>query len=255
MIYGLYLSGQGAETQALRQAVLANNLANAGTTAFKPEVPVFRAHFPFDVAEQRPALMPDTLERQTGGVELAATITDHSQGPLKVTHRPLDVAVVGPGFLQVRQGQSTFLTRNGQLAVDAQQRLVTADQGDPVLGVDGQPLTIPAEAARVEIAPDGGVFAIRSGGGRVGIGQLALVEPGEQVPLVKQGNSYYAAQGPLRPALQAQVRQGVLEESVVQPVAAMVELIQTARAFEMNMSLLRFQDEMAAQLLQGVSRR
>jgi len=255
MIYGLYLSGQGAETQALRQAVLANNLANAATTAFKPEVPVFRAHFPFDVAEQMPALVPDTLELQTGGVELAATLTDHSQGPLQVTHRKLDVAVVGPGFLQVRQGQETFLTRNGRLTLDAEHRLVTADLGDPVMGADGQPLVIPAEAAGVDIAPDGGVFAVDSSGGRVGIGQLALVEPGERVPLVKQGDSYYVAQGPLRPAVQAQIRQGVLEESVVQPVAAMVELIQTARTFEMNMSLLRFQDEMAAQLLQGIARR
>jgi flagellar basal body rod protein FlgG len=255
MIYGLYLSGQGAETQALRQAVLANNLANAATTAFKPEVPVFRAHVPFDVQQQQPVLSPDTLEQQTGGVELAATITDHSQGPLQVTQGKLDVAVVGPGFLQVKQGDQTFLTRNGRLALDAQRRLVTADLGDPVLSSDGQHFVIPAEAAGVDIGPDGSVFAVDGNGARAGLGQLALVEPGENVGLMKLGNSYYAAQGPVRPAVQAQVRQGVLEESVVQPVAAMVDLIQTARAFEMNMSLLRFQDEMAAQLLQGIARR
>jgi flagellar basal body rod protein FlgG len=255
MIYGLYLSGQGAEAQALRQAVLANNLANAGTTAFKPDIPVFRAHLPFDVALQQPALAPDTIDRQTGGVELAATVTDHSQGPLKVTHSNLDVAIVGPGFLHVGQGREKFLTRNGKLTLDAQRRLVTSHRGDPVLGSDGQPLVVPAEVADVEISPDGGVAGVAADGTRVEVGQLALVEPADGVPLIKQGDSLYTAPGRLRPATLAQVRQGVLEESAVNPVGSMVELIQTARAFEMNMNLLQYQDAMAGQLLASMSRR
>lgn len=255
MIYGLYLSGQGAETQAMRQAVLANNLANAATTAFKPDIPVFRAHFPFDVAEHTPFAVPDTLEQQTGGVELAATITDFTQGPLRVTGGKLDVAVVGPGFLQVGQEGQTFLTRNGAMALDANRQLVTADQGDPVLGVDEQPIVIPAELAGVEISEDGTVSGMTPSGAVIAVSQLGLVEPDEGVGLVKQGQSYYVPQGDTRPAAQARVRQGVLEDSGVQPVASMVELIETARSFEMNMTLLRYQDEMLGQLLQSIPRR
>jgi flagellar basal-body rod protein FlgF len=255
MIYGLYLSGQGAETQSLRQSVLANNLANAGTTAFKPDVPVFRAHFPFDVAQQNPVLVPDTLKQQTGGVELAATVTDFAQGPLQVTNGKLDLAVVGPGFLEVDHGTQNLLTRNGKLSLDGNRQLVTADGGDPVLGTDGAPVVIPAELASLSIGPDGTVSGLTAAGVQTVVGQIALVEPDDGVGLVKQGDSYYTAQGKTRPAAQAQLRQGVLEESGVQPVSSMVELIQTARAFEMNMSLLRYQDEMVGQLLQSIPRR
>jgi flagellar basal-body rod protein FlgF len=255
MIYGLYLSGQGAETQALRQAVLANNLANAQTTAFKPDVPVFQSHLPFDVRQQNPVLAPDTLERQTGGVELAATVTDHSQGPLLVTNGKLDVAVVGPGFLQVQYGEETYLTRNGRLTLDGNQQLVTANQGDPVLDTNGQPVVIPAEVAGIDISPGGLVSGVTGSGVQIPIAQLALLEPEPDAALVKQGDSYYAVQGDVRPAVQAQLRQGVLEESNVQPVTAMVEMIETSRAFEMNMNLLQYQDDMLGKLLQSIPRR
>jgi flagellar basal body rod protein FlgG len=255
MIYGLYLSGQGAETQSLRQAVLANNLANAGTTAFKPDVPVFRAHLPFDVVQQNPVLVPDTLEQQTGGVELAATVTDFTQGPLKITNGNLDVAIMGPGFLKVSQGNQTFLTRNGNLTLDTNRQLVTTDGGDPILGADGAPIEIPAEVAGVNIGPDGMVSGLTAAGAQAVVGQIALVEPDDGVGLMKQGDSLYAPQGKTKPAVQAQLRQGMLEESGVQPVESMVELIQTARAFEMNMSLLRYQDEMLGQLIQSIPRR
>jgi flagellar basal-body rod protein FlgF len=255
MIYGLYLSAQGAEAQAFRQAVLANNLANAQTTAFKPDVPLFRAHFPFDVVQQTTAIVPDTLEQQTGGVDLAATVTDHSQGPLTVTHGALDVAVVGPGFLQAHDGQETLLTRNGRLALNHLRQLVTADAGHPLLNTDGAPLTIPVEASDVEIGPDGTVLGTTADGARLLVGRLALVEPAESAGLMKRGASYYAVQGEIVPAAQAELRQGVLEDSLVHPVSAMVELIETARTFEMNMSMLRLQDEMAGQLLRTMPRR
>jgi flagellar basal body rod protein FlgG len=255
MIYGLYLSGQGAETQAMRQAVLSNNLANAGTTGFKPDIPVFRAHFPFDVAEQSPFVTPDTHELQTGGVDLAATITDFAQGPLRVTGGKLDVAVVGPGFLQVGDEKQVLLTRDGRLALDADRQLVTADGNLPVLGNDQQPISIPAEVAAVEISAEGILSGMTPGGAVIPIGQLGLVEPDEGVGLVKRGEGHYVPQGDTRPAAQAHVRQGVLEDSAVQPVASMVELIETSRSFEMNMSLLRYQDEMVGQLLQRVARR
>lgn len=255
MIYGLYLSAQGAEAQAFRQAVLANNLANAQTTAFKPEIPLFRAYFPFDVVQPHGAQVPDSLELQTGGVELAATVTNHAQGPLRVTQRPLDVAVVGPGFLQAQHGEATWLTRNGRLAFNPLRQLVTADHGDPLLSTEGVPLTIPVEASDVEIGPDGTVAGTTPEGHRLIVGRLALVEPAEGATVVKQGESFFAVQGEIVPAVRAELRQGVLEDSLVQPISAMVELIETARAFEMNMSLIRFQDEMVGQLLRALPRR
>ncbi len=255
MIYGLYLSAQGAETQALRQSILANNMANAGTTGFKPDIPLFRSHLPYDLTHLQPNAIPETLDQQTGGVEMVATVTDHRQGPLNVTNAPLDVAVVGQGFLQVTNGKDTFLTRDGRLSLDPNGKVVSADDGATVLSVDGQPILIPPETQNISIAGDGTVSGTSFSGTVIPLGQLAIVEPANYASLKKEGDSHYTTTGEVRPAVAAQVRQGVLEESAMNPVEGMVELIQTARAFEMNMTMMKHQDEMLGQLIQSVPRR
>lgn len=255
MIYGLYLSAQGAETQALRQSVLANNMANAGTTGFKPDIPLFRAHLPYDLTHLQPNSIPDTLDQQTGGVEMVATVTDHRQGPLNVTNAPLDVAVVGPGFLQVSNGTDTLLTRNGHLTLDPTGTVVSVNDGAKVLSTDGQPIVIPPETQNISIAGDGTVSGTSFNGIVVPLGQLAIVEPGDYASLKKEGDSHYSTTGEVLPAVAAQLRQGVIEESAMNPVEGMVELIQTARAFEMNMNMMKHQDEMLGQLIQSVPRR
>lgn len=255
MIYGLYLSAQGAETQAFRQSVLANNMANAGTTAFKPDIPLFRAHFPHDVVHLNQANIPETHERQTGGVELVGTTTDHRQGPLNVTHAPLDLAVIGPGFLQVTNGTDTFLTRNGRMTLDPAGTIVSADDGAALLSTEGQPIVVPAEIQKIAISADGVVSGFGLNGSSSPLGQVAIVEPDNYAALIKHGESHYTTAGSVQPAVTAQLRQGVVEDSMTNPVDGMVELIQTARAFEMNMNMMRYQDEMLGQLIQSVPRR
>lgn len=255
MIYGLYLSAQGAETQAFRQTVLANNMANAGTTAFKPDIPLFRAHFPHDVVHLNQNNVPESLERQSGGVELVGTTTDHRQGPLNVTNAPLDLAVVGSGFLQISSGSETYLTRNGRMTLDAAGAIVSADDGATLLSTDGQPITVPPETQHIAIAADGVVNGVGMDGTSIPLGQVAIVEPDDYASLIKHGDSHYTTAGGVQPAVTAQLRQGVIEESVTNPVDGMVELIQTARAFEMNMNMMRYQDEMLGQLIQSVPRR
>ncbi|GIX04557.1 MAG: flagellar basal body protein [Planctomycetaceae bacterium] len=252
MIYGLYLSAQGAEAQALRQSILANNLANAQTTAFKPDIPLFRAFFPAHDREHLPP--PPGLEEQTGGVELVATTTDFSQGPLRHTRHPWDVALKGPGFLQVRQADRTLLTRDGRLALNPQQQLVTATKGLPILSVSGEPIVIPAEAQQVEINAQGMVSVINPEGTQLVIGQLAVVEPMPGMVPHKIGMGLYDVAG-TRPSQETQLQQGWLEESVVHPVAGMVELIETSRSMEMNFNVLKLQDEMLGQLLGSLPRR
>lgn len=255
MIYGLYLSAQGAETQSLRQSILANNMANAGTTGFKPDIPLFRAPLPYDAAHLQPNSIPDTLDRQTGGVELVATVTDHRQGPLNVTNAPLDLAVVGQGFLQVSNGQDTYLTRDGRFTLDATGTVVSTNDGAAVMTVDGQPIVIPPEMKNISIAGDGTVSGTSFGGTTQPLGQIAVVEPDDYASLKKEGDTRYTTTGSVQPAVAAQIRQGVLEESAMNPVEGMVELIQTARAFEMNMTMMKHQDEMLGQLIQSVPRR
>lgn len=255
MIYGMYLSAQGAEAQSMRQTVLANNLANANTTAFKRDIPVFRAHLPQDLVEQNPGVAPEHLLDQTGGVSLDGTITDFTQGPIKVTGKKYDVALVGQGFFQVNDGQSPLLTRNGQFTLNADNILVTADNGFPVLDPQGQPVVIPPEASDIDIAADGRVFGIDQAGARQELQPLAIYQPADLKALAKEGNSLYRPLGPIAPAIDVQVRQGAVEESGTSPVQGMMELIQTGRAFEMNINLIQSQDQMLGRLLSSMARR
>jgi flagellar basal-body rod protein FlgF len=217
-------------------------------------VPVFQAHFPFDIRNQQPSETPPTIDDQTGGVSLAATVTNFSQGPLAITHRPLDVAIMGPGFLQVGMAGGPMLTRNGQLAINPDGQ-ITTPEGHLVHDVSGQPLTIPEGFTQIDIAHDGTVSAVDPGGVREVFGQLGLFEPTDLRLMTKEGNSFYRPLEGVQPAVNGQLRQGMLEQSNADPVHGMVELIETSRAFEMNMSLVKYQDEMLGQLIQSVPRK
>jgi flagellar basal body rod protein FlgG len=258
MIYGLYLSAQGADAAAFQQAVLANNLANAGLTAFKRDIPVFRAFPPFDAAQLRPSEAPETINAQTGGMAVDGTATDFSsfqQGSLKQTDSDFDLALVGPGFFEVGSDRQRLLTRNGQIRVNPERLLIAADSGLPLLSVDGEPIEVPEGLTGLSVDEDGSVVGLRADNGPTSLGQLSLVEPQSPEQLVKEGNSLYSNLGGSQPAASTLVRQGMLEESNVEPMTEMVQMIQSSRGFEMNMNLVRLQDETMAQLLQSIPRK
>lgn len=261
MIYGMYLSAQGADAAAFHQSVLANNLANAGTTAFKRDIPLFRAHQPFDVEHLQPPAAPETMNLQTGGLSVEGTVTDFSPGSLKSTGNQLDLAIVSqsPAFFEVGAGGQKFLTRNGRFSLGQDNQLVMSDALTnkmlPVLTVDGDTIEIPDGTSKIDIAADGSVTSLDGNNARIALGQLSLVEPRSPELLVKEGDSLYVNLGTAQPADSAEVRQGMLEEADVQPVHEMLDMIQSSRGFEMNMNLVRLQDETLAQLLQSVARK
>ncbi|NOX55281.1 MAG: flagellar hook-basal body protein [Planctomycetes bacterium] len=256
MIYGLYLSAQGAQVQSTRQDVIANNLANASTTAFKRDLALFQAHRPWDAANGSAGGLPGNLGQATGGVSVAGVATSFRQGPLLPTGAPLDLALQGPGFFRVSDGSQELLTRNGKLTRDVSGRLVTQDTGYPVLSVTGAPILLPSDASQIEITPEGTVVTLGPGGVRSEVGQIDVVQPESVGQLEKVGNSFYRARGPTHSISgRASIRQGFLEESGVQPIREMMDLIESSRAFEANVNLIRTQDETLARLLQTVARR
>jgi flagellar basal-body rod protein FlgG len=170
----------------IRQDVIANNLANATNPGFKGDVAVAHAFDDMLLDQVRTGRRIGPVSTGTRVTEIA---TDASQGSLRATRNPLDVAVGGPGWLSVATPAGVAYTRNGALTVDAQGRMVTA-QGDPVLGTDGQALVV--GGGEVAIDRQGRVSAA----GRA-VGQLALTA---LVPdsLRKQGSNY--VQGTVDPA-------------------------------------------------------
>jgi len=259
MIYGLYLSAQGADAQSTQLDVISNNLANAQTSSFKRDLALFQARQPHDVRKGIEGDVPGNVNNSTGGVEVSGVVTDYSQGPLLKTDSPLDVALTGPGFMQVEADGQTLLTRNGSLAINEIGQLVTASEGHTVLDSSGGSIEIPPDAARVEITPDGLVAALDQQGARLDVGQLGLVEPESYHELIKHGNSLYESLGETIPVVRddpaaAEFRQGFLEGSGTQSVTEMMRLIETSRAFETNINMIKYQDDALGQLLQVVAR-
>ncbi|HLJ12170.1 MAG TPA: flagellar hook basal-body protein [Planctomycetaceae bacterium] len=250
MIYGLYLSGQGAQIQSLRQEVVANNLSNAATTSFKRDLVLAQSHVPYDVEQGKPTWLPGNLHQLTGGVTAAGVATDFTQAELTHTNAPLDLAIQGKGFLRVADGKKTLLTRDGQLAVGPQDQLVTRDGGLPVLNTAGQPMFADPRQS-FEVHADGTVMQ-----GDTEVGKLAVVEPQSYSGLEKAGKNLYSTTAKLAPAGPAtEIKQGYIEASGVRPVASMMELIESSRALEANVNMIHYQDDSLSRLLDSLPRK
>lgn len=251
MLYGLYLSAQGAQSRATQLEVTSNNLANAGTTSFKRDLALFQSHRTFDQEYGGAAAVPPgNLNGLTGGVTVAATRTDHSQGTLQQTGGALELAISGPGFFRVTNGAEELLTRDGRFAQNAAGELVTADGGHRVLSVDGTPIRLNPDAVGYDIAADGTLSERLPSGESVPVTKLAVVVPEPYTVLEKLGQNLYRPAGGVAPVgVETRVLQGFLENSGVNPVTETMQMIEASRAFETNVNMMKFQDDSLARLL------
>jgi flagellar basal body rod protein FlgG len=238
MQYGLYVSAAGALANSYQQDVVANNLANAETVAFKRDLALVRAR-QTQAQENGPRQWTnDLLERLGGGVFALPTATDFSPGSLERTGRTYDVALAGPGFFRVQLDGQVAFTRDGRLRIDEQNRLVMQATDRPLLDVTGKAISLDAtEPFQIDergvISQDGEIVA-----------QLAVVDVSDTDRLRKQGQSLYVATGAVEstPAT-TPTRQGMLESSGVEPVQELMNLIKAQRAFQQNLSALQIQDQ------------
>lgn len=247
MPYGLYMSAEGAMAQSKRLEVLANNLANADSPGFKRDVAVFRARFA-EAIEQGAAVPDDgSINDVGGGILLDRTVTVHAPGPLKETKIKSDFAIDGDGFFEVQKGNERYLTRAGNFMVRANGDLVTPD-GYPVLDDAGSAIVIDPQLGPWELTPDG---AIQQLGDKK---YLGLVRPNSLDELTKVGENLFRPSSPPVPVPsdQRHVMAGYLEQSGVKPTLEMMELIETSRAFEANINLIKHQNEMLGSLVTRV---
>lgn len=250
----LQVARTGLEAQDARMRVIANNLANIGTTGFKRD----RADFAtLAYQEQRVAGQQSTGQTTYAvglnlgtGVQVLGTSRIDTQGTLNRTDNTLDVALDGPGFFQVELpgGGQTAYTRAGNFTLSPQGQLVTS-QGYAVTPA----IQIPQGAQAVTIAPDGTVSATTaSDGTAVQIGQLTIASFINPAGLRAIGDNFLvetAASGPADVGIagqlgRGQVRQGMLEASNVNVVQELVEMIEAQRAYEINSKMVSAVDEM-----------
>jgi flagellar basal-body rod protein FlgG len=234
MFEGLYAAAAGMAAQQEQLNAVSGDLANVSTTGYKSERVGFQDLLYNQVVQAGTATT-------VGAGALARVIgREESQGALQQTGRPLDLAIQGPGFFQVKlpSGQ-VALTRDGALSVDEKGHLVTADGSllDP-------PVTLPAgmQAGEVAVGPDGTVAA-----GARALGQIKLVTvpaPGRMLANGLGGFTPTAASGAATALSGGHITQGALEGSNVDMAAAMVRMLDAQRGYQLTSSAIKTQDQM-----------
>lgn len=222
MSHGIYSALSGAIAQQRALDVVANNVANVGTTGYRADRAVFE--------EALTAAEPDALGRsQLRFTAVGEISTVDSPGVLRQTDNSLDVALQGDGYFAVRTAAGERFTRAGAFVTDGDGTLRTLG-GAAVLDTRGRPLSLPSEASQILIAPDGTISADGAD-----LGGLRVVRFATPDALSKEGGTLFAAREGTR-ALpvddRTQVVQGHVELSNVNAVAGLNELITVSRSFE-----------------------
>jgi len=198
--------------------VVANNLANASTPAFKGEEMLFSQYL----------VRPSGQRSPIAFVQDAGTVRDLREGPITQTGNPLDLAISGHGYFAVQTPLGVRYTRNGHFQLDSQGQIVTS-QGYPVLTNSGQPLVVPANTHGITVATDGTVSVGQDGSGQqAALGQLQLVDFPAPQAVTPAANGLWVTDQTPQPAT-ATVQQGMLEQSNVQPVVELTRMLSVAR--------------------------
>lgn len=220
--------------------IIAQNLANASTTAYKRDGIAFNESLNRTMANRSGnGRVLGTLGASPG---VQVRFTDNSAGPVNATGRPLDVALRSDGAFAVQTPTGTQYTRDGSFTLDNQQRLVTSD-GFPVL--DGQGRPIGPLTGEVEIDENANVIA----NGQT-VAALGIFNGNFQ----KTGGNLCACPNP-QAVRDARVSTRSLEGSNVQAVDEMIAMIKTQRVFEMAQRSAIGQDEITQRLIQTLNPR
>jgi flagellar basal-body rod protein FlgG len=242
--------------QQMRVDVISNNIANMSTAAYRPRVAEFS-----DLVYQQ-YLTPGTLTSQLGtvvpagiqlgtGVKASTVSVEITQGSMRQTGAELDLGIDGKGFLEVQlpDGETVF-TRDGKLNRSADGQIVTMD-GYPL--ADG--ITIPEDASRISISRDGQVTAYfdnQENGQAIGV--ISLVSFVNEKGLEALGDNLFRlteASGDANRQVPGSngvgtLRQGFLEDSSVDVVKEISDLIEAQRGYELNSKVITASDEMLA---------
>ena len=250
----LKIAATGMTAQQLRVETISNNLANMNTTGYNAR----RAEFA-DLHYQQ-ASRAGTVNASDGtvlptgvqlglGVRPAAVSIHLAQGALSATGNDLDIAIEGRGYLEVTlpSGQSAY-TRDGSLKRSAEGLIVTSD------GYTVTPeITIPIDARSISINAAGEVFAYfdNAAAGQL-LGQFTLASFANSKGLEAIGSNMFketeASGAPVvaEPGIDGlgTLRQGYLEDSSVDAVREVTELIEAQRGYEMNAKVISAVDQM-----------
>ncbi len=253
MIRSLWIAKTGMEAQQTQLDNISHNLANVATNGYKRSHAVFEDLI-YQNMRQAGANSTEQTTLPTGlqvglGVRPVATARIYTQGNLQQTSNNLDLAIKGDGFFQIQMPDGTIsYTRDGQFQVSSEGQLVTTNGLIVAPGIN-----IPINANTVTIGTDGTVTAVIAGEtASTQVGNLTLVDFANPAGLQAMGGNLFRetiASGSPQESTPGQnglgmIEQGMLENSNVDVVEELVNMITTQRAYEMNSRVISTADQM-----------
>ena len=261
----LWVPLSGAIAQQRKVETIANNVANANTPGFKKDQLVFKEHLTqFEKGHDQDINLPHkewkpgdfykSYGAESAKVKVDGSFTDFEQGQLTPTGNSLDLALHGKGFFEILTPNGVRYTRQGALTINTQGQLVT-QSGNPVLSkleqatIDSAtaeaPLPSPQE--RVITLPNGRMTVNLQGEILVNnqkINDLSVVEFKDIQSLRKEGNSHFINKdlNNFKSITGTNVQQGFIEQSNVNAVYEMSELIKANRQFESIQKVIKVYD-------------
>ncbi|MCG3883682.1 flagellar basal-body rod protein FlgG [Photobacterium leiognathi] len=249
-IAALHIAQTGLSGQERQLSAISNNIANAGTKGYKVERTEFASLMYQTLREAEESEGGSVLGVSSGtGVQIAGISRDFSQGTVNMTNRELDVMISANGLLKVTKSDGQeYYTRNGQLKVDHEGRLVT-NLNQPI-----EPeISIPSDTTEISIGRDGTISVKTTGSSEAqDIGKIELAKFINPESLKPVGDNLFAANESSGEAILGEpategfgeLMQYALEGSNVNTVEELIKLIAVQRTYELNSKVIKGADDM-----------
>jgi flagellar basal-body rod protein FlgF len=263
---GLWVSVSGAVAQQQKIDTIANNIANVNTSGFKKDDVTFKEHLTVlekgieDIDLPRKDWSAKDFYHLQGQHQAKVSVdgshTNFTQGQVTPTHNPLDLALVGPGFFEILTPEGTQLSRSGEATIDGE-GFLTDKQGNFYL----QPGAKPAEERKIKISLEDKTFNVDQSGqikNSLGtlLGKFSLKEVINTNLLEKTGNGLFTTEEVnLSGSSNATVvLQGNIEQSNVNPIIEMSELIKANRQFETLQKAIKTYDSITGRGVNDIAK-
>lgn len=217
--------------------VVANNLANMNTTAFKGEKMMFVEHLVKSKGGE--SFIPAKL----AFVRDIAQFRDTAEGPIKATGNPFDLAIQNDGYFVVSTENGDRFTRNGRFQLDQEGQLVT-QHGHAVQSDAGAPFFFGTEDRNITISADG---SISTSNGE--LGKIRLVKFDNEQLLQKEAGGLLSTESEPEDVERPSILQGALESSNIQPILELSKMIQVHRAFDSVKDFISKEDQRQKKML------
>jgi len=249
MIKGLYAAASAMITGVYRQQAVAHDIANVDTPGFK-QILTSLNEFDNTNAYTQPKQNSSDVATYLGelglGVMAAPETTDFTQGTLKNTESPLDLAISGAGFFRIQTDNGERYSRDGRFSKDASGQLVTVD-GNLVLSSSGQPIKLPE--GDPSISTNGDIFVNGTASGTIGI---AFFE--DTTTLTRDGENTFASSATPATTGGGTILQSTLEQSNVDSAKLMSQMIEISRSYQAAQQMVQNQDELLGKAISTLGR-